>query len=566
MATPDNDSFNSLSRTIEKPIVYKNTDRSFLNDLNNNLYGGNTIRFDTTPIKDQFIVWADTDLVIPLTITNSTAVTAANYIMPWDTVAYKTSVLDLISQIQINVVGGGSIVNESNLQWINYIRLLAGTSNDAVNKNLQELGFCPDSSLPWHYSTNEAVNANGVSTANREMFGYFNCSTTTPSCAFPINDPAELIASYTTANAVLVGAASTSQIVTGKNSRYNEGFAKRIKAFKSQCIYFPSNTVSNNGGFYTTAVIPLKYLHPFFANLTMPISGLAFNFIFTLASGTNYVPIGADFPFLCSSRKQTYDVPANAVPAQAANNTTNIINRYVIGNNVLSGTSLQYRRVTLDADESRYYVAQQKANPKKRFVMNVCDVFNNSALNTVANTSIQNVLITSSSLNPQRVWTFCLPSGFFSNGTYSVAGSALTQSETCRVTNNIILSGNILINNVPYYQSNLGDGPLGRINWKHMFDDCTLMSGYQREVSNNVSISDFNTGQAFQVFDISRTGVRGDDLNKTISLTARITLAADPNPNQATFATPTAASDVIFIVERKMIVEIDIDKSTVMAV
>jgi len=96
-----------------------------------------------------------------------------------------------------------------------------------------------------------------------------------------------------------------------------------------------------------------------------------------------------------------------------------------------------------------------------------------------------------------------------------------------------------------------------------MFDDCTLMTGYQREVSNNVSMSDFNTGQAFQVFDISRTGVRGDDLNKTVSLTARITLAADPNPSQALFPTPTTGSDVIFIVERKMIVELDLKTCTV---
>jgi len=195
----------------------------------------------------------------------------------------------------------------------------------------------------------------------------------------------------------------------------------------------------------------------------------------------------------------------------------------------------------------------------------------------VAGSSNQNVMINASLLNPQRVWAFCLAPGLFSNGTYTVntgttaapVNVTFNPNRTCRVTNNIILSGNILINNVPYFQSNIGDGPLGRLNWKHMFDDCTFVSGFHNEVSNNVSISDFNTGQAFQVFDIRRTGVRGDDLNKTVSLTARITLAGDPNPAQglaALSSSPTAVSDVIFIVERKVIVEIDLKTCSVNAI
>ena len=109
----------------------------YLNDLNNLNYTSGQIKFDTLVNKDQWVIWSDSYLAVPISISS---LTAGHALVEGDPIAWKTSVLSLINSVQITTASGQSLVNDTmRVNYINNLRLLIESAWDAQVTNLTEL-------------------------------------------------------------------------------------------------------------------------------------------------------------------------------------------------------------------------------------------------------------------------------------------------------------------------------------------------------------------------------------------------------------------------------------------
>lgn len=211
----------------DKEIGYTESQLMYLTDINNGAYSTGEVRFDTSTLKEQFILYSEGFLVIPITVTASGG-TAFQNTTP---VAFRQSVLSLITGMTISMGNGDVIVNEiSGLNFINHLRLLTSQHDDEFRTLAPLLQF-------YKEEKNSVNNAEFTVTTNT---------------------------------------------LTGRDATYNSGFANRINSFVASSTW--NGTIN---GYTTDVVIPLKYVHPFFKELNFPVLNMRFMFTFQTAAYIN---------------------------------------------------------------------------------------------------------------------------------------------------------------------------------------------------------------------------------------------------------------------------------------
>lgn len=195
---------------------YTDSQIEYMNDINNGSYSSSSIFFDTAAggSMSKWICWRDATLVIPINITSSGTAYDATRLL-----AFKSSILNLISGVQVSTSGGQTIVSDNNVSIINGLRLLVEKELEWFTSEGARLMFAKDS----------------ITTPSSTAMG----GTT------PVN---------TTAS--------------------NSGFLTRIQLLKQQAAGTTSWSCQLS--------LPLRYLHDFFDKLNFPMTNNRFQFSFSL--------------------------------------------------------------------------------------------------------------------------------------------------------------------------------------------------------------------------------------------------------------------------------------------
>ena len=105
---------------------YSETQYEYINDLQQGVYSGNIVSFDTLSLREKWICWKDAYLALPITIkagTGGTGFDGKEFPL-----AFKRSAADLINGITLQTGNGATIVSDQNIQLVNHIRNLVEMS------------------------------------------------------------------------------------------------------------------------------------------------------------------------------------------------------------------------------------------------------------------------------------------------------------------------------------------------------------------------------------------------------------------------------------------------------
>ena len=151
----------NLCEGLFDPTNKVDMERYFTSDtwcyLVDNSNGGgsitNTISFDTLNLRSSLVDWQSAYLMLPLTLTSSTAAytlgSAATQL------AVKSSILSLIYSVVVNTGSGQNLVNDNAVNLINNIRLSIDQSVNWFMTEASELHYALD-------TTNSVITAGGV--------------------------------------------------------------------------------------------------------------------------------------------------------------------------------------------------------------------------------------------------------------------------------------------------------------------------------------------------------------------------------------------------------------------
>lgn len=515
MASVDSEAIQNFEMGYRKAAAdFNSSEYLYFSDYNQGSYPGGIVKFDTLTAKDQFWIPADSYLMLPIAVYSSD--NAHPYVAN-DPISFKTSILDLITGIQINSGSGQTLVNDQSVQYINTIRRLLDTSFDAQYTNMNELQLWKDTSLPATLGANAAA---------QNLFA----SQSQWAASIPIsadNSPRPFILTNDT------GVGGTPILpITSVNPLYNEGFDNRIRLFKA------NSTVGTSGlaaalSFNMTLFLPLRYIHPFFEKLDFPIINTRFqiNFYTPLISDTAAVTINC--PFLTATANSA--ATQIAMPAPAAK--------------IVGPTFMYYRKVTYSPEDSAKVGAMIAKGHKITMEYPSMDFYPSIGAGAVAGYAAGSKvtdLVSPSTVAPLRVWQLMMAVGY-------VAGSLANIQQEPFVTNTYLVLANILINSQRYYDNDLGGNGLAtaRHDFWEVLDEQTVGHGFKENLGTLIGFRDFLTNYAFQVYDVSRLKNRLPNPSEAVNLQVQWTSAA-ANPPGAV----TANSIPLYLVERNTVAEL----------
>lgn len=161
----------NLEHDVHKvPKQYLSANWNYLQDVQNGQYS-NQIAFNTTSTKANLTDLHNAFITIPmgLSVTGSTSwpsqngTVSADFEAPWQppNIAFKQSVLDLIGNLQVATDNGSVILNETNTNLINNLRLLLEHDENWFFANADRLGAWPDQFDDFHAPCAQAAWENG---------------------------------------------------------------------------------------------------------------------------------------------------------------------------------------------------------------------------------------------------------------------------------------------------------------------------------------------------------------------------------------------------------------------
>lgn len=488
MATPDNVAIDNFTDSYKKQAnQFSSSQMLYWSDYNNNSYNSGIIKFDSLTAKDQYWIPADSYLMLPLTIQTAAGGTAY---LTGDPIAFKTSLLSLITGLQISSGSGQTLVNDQSIHYINNIRRLIDTSIDAEWTNLNELELWKDTSLPAvagavNASLSQWSSAPRVATNDQRPF---------------TND----------------GPPPT--VVANVNPVYNEGFDRRIRLFKQHATFAA-------GVFSLVCFIPLCYIHPFFAALDFPIINSRFQINFFTPMNNSTAAVTLNTPIIHGPfNSNNAGAPVAMTDAQMS---------------ISSTCYLYYRKVTYSPEDQAKVANLLSKGHSITFEYPTTDFYPSIAQGLAANTTRTDT-VSPSTVAPLRIWQLLLPAGY-------VAGSLANIQQVPFVTNSYLTRGNVLINSQRYYDNDLGAN--GAATAQHDFfqvlSEQLVGHGYKDNLGSLIGFNDFISNYAFQVYDVSRIKDRLANPSEACNLQVVYTTAA-ANPVGAY----TATSDSLFLVER----------------
>lgn len=559
MSTPDQMAIsNFMSGYRQVTDDFNSSEYLYCSDFNQGSYAGGIIKIDTLTAKDQFWIPADSYVFIPITITASSTTPLTS----GDPIAWKQSILSLITGITVNSGSGQTLVNDQSIQYINHIRRLLECSWEAQQTNMNELSFFKDTSLPGTCATGAASNviAAGMGYWTAPVGSSYQGS---PQPYSNINAPLAYAFAGSNGFTGAIGAFNTNAVVAGISPYLNEGFDRRVKLFKTNSSF--------SAGVYSAAVfIPLRYLHPIFEKMDFPVINTRFQILLYTASVQAGTPLNG-MPVLVGQQQAVAPVAGN-VAVGATQPTVNV----AIGTNGGATTSaygnqcsLYYRKVTYSPEDTAKVGKLLQSGHTVTLEYPVCDYYPSITLNQ-AYTSLNNRTdtISPSTVAPLRVWQLILPVGWFANGLTTilsnnswaptVSGTAGAQQQVPFQTNSTVQRGNILVNSQRYYDNDLGANQNGTAyhDFYEVFEEQTVGHGFSDNLASVVGFYDFVGPLNLNVYDVSRIKDRLANPSEAVNLQCNYQVTQQSG-------TVTVQSDVLYLVERNVVAVMRFDQGAV---
>jgi hypothetical protein len=278
--------------------------------------------------------------------------------------AFKTSALSAITRVACRTAGGTTIFDEQNVGvFSNALRLLMESDENWEAISAPEI----------HYSR------------DRPTDGEFGMNTSAT-----IVSPS--LAKYTAAP----GTVAAGDAGNKDSPYYNQGFKKRNEYFRSACAGdtgVPSAVVND---FQMNLRIPLSYLHDFFKQLKFPLLGVQLEFEFYLDSPT-LIPITV----------------GSTVPGTALAGGNGVITINTAG----LGARLYYESVFLKPSQNALASSRLVSGFSKLVKFKTYTLQQDTATNRPPDTAVS-FTISSSAVQPKRVWVLTYPTGLVSGSTW----------------------------------------------------------------------------------------------------------------------------------------------------
>jgi len=456
---------NLMHERRDVDLKYTQSNLEYIQDSNGNSYSqSQPLIFDTLSCSGKWVDMHQGFLRIPLTIASAGPFSADSYL------ACKQSLLSLVEGIQIKSGNGQTLVDErGSMYFSRNLDLLLNHDDDWEKSRGSELHFAVD-------RVKDSVQNGLVSSAT-------------------IINPKG--AKFTTA---VSGTANSDSTV------YNDGFAKRWSHLMNQRDSGATVNTMN-----VTVTIPLKYLHPFFAE-----GGLDFPFINTRLQMYIYLnTTGASYSPLCLG----------------TNAAGTVESAYTITHQINNPSRIYYRNVLFSKDEASKVNSMLQAGIKKEVQWDSYDINRTYAAVSASSSFIHNV--SPSTVNPKKIFLMMYPSSVDSvNWPSPVVTGPFGASNL-----------NILVNNTRYFSSDLS-------NLEEQWDALrTLMPQDSGESVGLLSFKDFKNTHRIHLLDISRSGKMVDP-NAPVSLVVVGTAPATP-------------CDFVYLVQKRFKMSIDFSTSEV---
>lgn len=438
-------------------LQYSETNMLYFNDMNNGNYNSGQIRFDTVLAANDWVDWADSQLMIPLTIKSSN-----NGTYPYgetDPIAFKNSTLSLITGIQVVAANGSTIVPQCRTLEQSLVRAMVESSSETPKTSLESLQL-------WKSELPNIMASTGAAG------GYYFSQTSTLG-----NNLTSVIYNNNSVQ-YATGASST---ITTVNNGYNPGFAKGVEYFKANANLKASTTDT----FETTVFIPLKYIHPLFAQLDEPLLGTRFYFTF-------YTSVTASYNNIASATVITNDCPM-VVGATNSAGTAMVAPVIAIGNAASSTCKIYYKQCKFTSDIAEKMAQRYKEGFTKTINYLQPDVYTNINGRTNWPAGNPSLLITDSqtiptTIRPRRVWQLMYPTGMSSSFTIPFCSVGALQNVQ------------FLLSNVPYFKQPL---VYDVECWWKLKQEMPNIIDPIRE-SSFLTYEDFVTQYRFYCYDITR--------------------------------------------------------------
>lgn len=481
------------------PHEFKKASWRYLGDSNSGTYSNGNINFNTQSIRKAWKDMHNAYLAIPISVTGTSAYTGA------ELVAFKASVLSFIYGIGLKV-NGVSVANDVNIQFINNLKLLIERSIDWSDINGPELHYAKDNNV-----------------------------------ATDANDGSKFLSStiYTGASNVATSTTITSSSVQTQNPTYNAGFYKRSAYLRGNTNYENSESIAsvitNSRNFVTsgganatfgvpasigttpvvssyslTLTIPLKLVHSCFDALNIPLIGDDMEItVLTTNNGSN-------------------SFPPMTVPTGT----------YAPVVTIRSQCRLYYRELEFSPDVSKILEEKFESGFSKMFYYTCTDFFQPSAcLANTATTMTQTV--TTSSINPTRLWAVFYPAGKL---------VAQINSNSPFIANVQALTSNVRVNNKRLFEADLATS---NEHWEQFKEQLAFYDGFTDSNKSQVNYNDYLANYSgYHCYDLQR---------------AKENLVSANSPNEIVFTCtkPSTSVDIAFLVERQVVIKLDMTKSGV---
>lgn len=538
-----------LSNLFEdsKAREFRSSEWKYIQDTNNGSYNAGNITFRTNHIRNVWKSWYDAYVAIPISVSSSGSAYDGG-----ELVAYKQSFLSSVYGLHAKL-NGTTVLNDTNVQYINNLRLLVNKSVDWANINGPEIGYAKDSSASvdssmGHPNSGEALTGTitieaadntlvGSGTAFAVELDVGDRIVTAGGRAYQITEITSATvaehSSETNTGEAAVAFSRHQNSADHPNEDFNEGFFRRA-AYLSGNYNYRTNASkppvaadhvnwiasgptphANNSDFGTAGAalsysrvleLPLRYLHPFFESLNFPMVNDDFELVIQTHNNSS----------------QTFD-------------QLNVPTGSLAGAMVIRATCrLYYRELEFQPDDASKINDMLRNGMVKRVRYNVCDVYSR-----LANTSTTfSELVTSSAINPVRLWVQMYAQGMLALG---VASNA-PQNATIRP-----LTSQLKINNV-----NLFDDRLETVDehWQELKRQLAHIDDNKSQINKMDYINNFI---GFNVYDIERYG--DDKVNEDTS-----------NELVLQMTKPSTNCDILMLLEKREVVELQMSDGNLKAI
>jgi len=355
MSISDQESIMSLLSDEKSPsLEFSDSQMGILYDTNNGSYQ-NAVNFDTLELSSK---WTQLEyLTVPIRITPATAAFSQR-----PNIAFKGSVLSLLSGVQVKTGSGTTIVDETESSFLTeHIKMMLEHDDDWAKSEGLEVQWAKD---------------RGSSGSESRLTSSANI--VNPQTSIYSGAPDE------TTNAL--------------RATTNVGFVERNHALLDASQSADGSFVANlSAGFDVVVKIPLKYVSTYFANKNFPDINTRLKITFFLNLSTS----SYDYKPLCLGKLDgTVETGTGCVVRVQAGKPC----------------QLYYREVKFSPSEAKIVADQLRSGFTKEVHYNHYEI--NRTYKNIASTASFNHVITTNSTNPQRVWVLCHPTGVVDGQTW----------------------------------------------------------------------------------------------------------------------------------------------------